>query len=155
MPHAWRSQHPRAFWSTLSTLKSPSTPESVPSYSDWLRRPRVSCLRGKLFHCSSTKSMAPSKTLKSCENYSPQSKQRIVSIVQTLRCSSLFILDILNGHVLLIISLRLIGSPKSQIITKKLHDQCRVLVGLFRECVKLRNCIIEGLHYRWYFAIEY
>ena len=34
-------------------------------------------------------------------------------------------------------------------------DQCRVLVGLFRECVKLRNCIIEGLHYRWYFAIEY
>ena len=39
----------------------------------------------------------------------------------------------------------IVGGPKSQVVSKELHDQSAISVGLLRQRIKLSNCIVKGL----------
>lgn len=40
---------------------------------------------------------------------------------------------------------RSIRSPESQVVSEQLHDQCTVLVGVFTQCIQLRDGLIKSL----------
>merc|ERR1719162_1275164 len=61
-------------------------------------------------------------------------------MIRTLRMFIPFSICLLS-----IVAVSLVTRPQSQVVTKELHDQCRILVGFFVESVKFRNGIVECL----------
>ena len=57
-----------------------------------------------------------------------------------MRCTSLFLIPLIGT-----IGIGLVARPQCEVITEKLHDEGRVLVGFFVEGIELGNSIVEGL----------
>lgn len=51
-------------------------------------------------------------------------------------------------NLLVVFAIVFVGGPQSQVVTKKLHDQSRILVRFFVECVEFGNRIIKGLQWK-------
>ena len=61
-------------------------------------------------------------------------------ILHLFPCTSLFFIPLIGT-----IGIGLVARPQSEVITEKLHDEGRVLVGFFVEGIELGNSVVEGL----------